>query len=385
MSEIDMLDYTKSKNLSGILISVDFEKAFDSLEWNFMLKALQKFNFGTSFINWVTLFYTDIEACITNNGSTSGYFKLQRGVRQGDPLSPYLFILAIELFAQAVRESKTIKGIKINEDSEIKISQYADDTNGILDGIVSARAFLEILRKFECCSGLKVNKEKTEAMWLGNERSSNRTPLGIKWVKTIKLLGIYVSYNDEDTTKKNLEEKLKSVRQTLSLWRMRNLTLTGKILISKSLIISKFVYSLSVLSIPETFIKIIEKIIWNFIWDGKKAKIRREVLISDYKHGGLRYPDLRSIFLSSKVKWIQQYFEISNHHWKILFDNYFSRYGGIALFIHCNIDTKLLDLYEMPAFYKDIIEIISICTKNDRNEIIWNNRNILKQKHSSFD
>ena len=89
----DIYFYTKLKNIPGMVINIDFEKAFDSVDWEFLELTMQKFNFGESVIKWVKTFYNDISSCVVNNGTTSQYFKLSRGVRQGDPLSPYLFLL----------------------------------------------------------------------------------------------------------------------------------------------------------------------------------------------------------------------------------------------------------------------------------------------------
>ena len=109
--------------------------------------------------NWVELFYCNTESCILNNGWASNFFDLSRGVRQGCPLSPYLFILSVEILAEAIRNKKEIKGIKIHN-TEVKVSQYADDTTLILDGTEeSVRASLLLIEAFGNISGLRLNNE----------------------------------------------------------------------------------------------------------------------------------------------------------------------------------------------------------------------------------
>ena len=114
------------------MLFIDFKKAFDSLDWNFMIKSLKTFNFGPDLIRWIETFYKNISSCIIDNGYTSKYFDVGRGVRQADPLSPYLFIICIELFSVTVRGDNKIKGIKLRD--EIKLTQFADDlTCSLLD------------------------------------------------------------------------------------------------------------------------------------------------------------------------------------------------------------------------------------------------------------
>ena len=121
-SIFDIMDFTLNENILGLMIFIDFHKAFDSLEWDYLYKCLEAFNFGEDFIRWVKTFYKNIESCTLNNGFFSEYFKLERGVRQGDPLSPYLFVLAIETLAIAIRQNSEIKGIVVGKE-ETKLLQ----------------------------------------------------------------------------------------------------------------------------------------------------------------------------------------------------------------------------------------------------------------------
>ena len=96
----------KKKNWPGMLLFIDFEKAFDSLEWNFLFKVPEVTNFGPMFRKWIQTFYSNITSCVINNGHASDFFQLYRGVRQGCPLSGLLFVLAIGVLAQAIRENE---------------------------------------------------------------------------------------------------------------------------------------------------------------------------------------------------------------------------------------------------------------------------------------
>ena len=129
----DIMLFTKEHKLPGLLLAVDFEKAFDSLDWTFLSKTLSAFNFGRSFIKWVNTFYCNIKSCVLNNGFSSTHFDVLRGVRQGDPLSGYLFIIALEILTINIRSSENIRGVTLCDGKEVKLTAgFADDMTTFL-------------------------------------------------------------------------------------------------------------------------------------------------------------------------------------------------------------------------------------------------------------
>lgn len=124
---LDVIEYTSLKENPGIILFLDFEKAFDTISWNFLFKSLKHYDFGTNFIKWINILYKNPSARVMNNGFSSDLFTITRGIRQGCPISALLFILSVEVLSTTLKNSKNIKGISING-TEILISQLADDT-----------------------------------------------------------------------------------------------------------------------------------------------------------------------------------------------------------------------------------------------------------------
>ena len=200
---------------------VDLEKAYDSVEWQFLTKALGKHNFGPMLIQWVKTFYNNIESCVTNNHISSPYFKITRGLRQGDPLSSYLFVLCVEVLSIYIRDNKNIEGIKVGE-QQIKLAQYADDTTAILKDVASANEFIAALNKFSQVSGLCINQDKTEAIWLGINKNNDCKPLKLKWFKgPIRLLGIFIGHDPEAVSKANFDPSREKLKCQLNIWKQR--------------------------------------------------------------------------------------------------------------------------------------------------------------------
>ena len=172
----DLIEFTESNKVSGLLLFIDFEKAFVTLEWPFIHHTLRFFNFGPNIQKWISVLYRDVESGAINGGYMTNYFRVSRGVRQGCPLSPLLFILCVELLAQKIRQNPKITGIELPNFSEVKLSQFADDTTLICKDTMSLRECMVVLGSFGDISGLKLNSKKTTVMCIGSSKN-NKTKL----------------------------------------------------------------------------------------------------------------------------------------------------------------------------------------------------------------
>lgn len=332
----DLINYLDMKNKPGLLLNIDFEKAFDSLDWNFMHQVLKTFGFGEDIRRWIKLFYTDINSTVLVNGCASSWFKIKRGCRQGDPISPYLFVICAEVLALMIRECKDIKGLVVNG-IEHKISQYADDTEFTLDeNEKSFEACFNVLEYFGKISGLKVNTDKTSAMWLGSLKNSPKQfmpHLNIAWNPPhMRVLGILLTNSLKECLKLNYDEKFYEVKKLMQAWLKRNITPLGRIMVLKSLILSKLIHLWLLLPRPpENRISELQAMCFKFVWNNKPDKISRKTSVKAVTNGGLGLPDVKTLITALKLTWIRKY-KNSSHKWKSIVTEGFTQISQLEIY-----------------------------------------------------
>ena len=385
---IDVIDFTNYNQIPGLMVMLDFEKAFDSVSWQYLFKTLECYNFGQKYIRWIKLLYNRPSICVTNNGFSTPFFPISRGIRQGCPISAFLFLLVAETMAESIRASNQIKGIKISENCTLKLTQYADDTTLFLEDELLLKEVFQFLNHFGKCSGLNINKEKTMIMALGTEGDHYKKVCGIKCAtEPIKTLGVWISKNNEEVIKLNFREKIEKMKTILNIWRQRALSIKGKVVIINSLALSQLQYISNVLYVPQNIIEEVNSLIFAFLWP-KKVHVKKEVTIQDLQNGGLKMPDFVCKVKASKVIWVKRILDNRKYinlvtvvlNLPIDFDKYCSFKNDVA-FLPSNI----------PPFYKQLLkcwyEIYSsepVSDQEIRSEYLWYNKRILINQQPVF-
>lgn len=288
------------------LISLDAEKAFDRVEWNYLFYTLGRFGFGEKFISWVRLLYASPLASVRTNNVQSEYFRLYRSTRQGCPLSPLLFAIAMEPLSVALRTNPRITGIS-RHGVELKVSLYADDLLLYVSNLpVSVPAALDTLDSFGRISGYKLNLSKSEIFPV-NE-AARKYPLRNLPFKVamegFTYLGIYVARKYEDLNKTNFAPLMKKLKGDFERWSILRLSLAARINTVKMNILPRFTYLFQCipLFLPQTFFRRLDSMISEFIWDKKVPRIRKQYLQRPKSLGGMALPNFRFYYWSANIR-----------------------------------------------------------------------------------
>lgn len=354
---IDIYDHCERNNIPGALLCTDFQKAFDSVEHDFMFSVLRKFNFGDNFIKWIQILYTEPIFKVKNNGWISEEYNMGRGIRQGCSVSALIFLLVVEILSTMIRNNCNVKGIII-DNQEHKVIQYADDMTVCVRDQESINYVLNTIDQFSMCSGLKLNVSKTKGIWLGTLKDLGlRTYCNITWTgKPVKCLGIYIGHNQDKCLHLNWYKKLERVEEVLRNWKKRKLTLFGKVEVIKTYALSKLVFPASVLPTPEEVIKRVKILIYYFLW-GERDKVKRKTISNSRINGGLGMIDVDVFFTSLKASWVGR-IQCSDGKWSDVFKMYLTRikipHDYVWKMSFRNIQHFPL-LNAIPRFYQDII------------------------------
>jgi hypothetical protein len=382
----DLIDYCQVEDVKGLLVFLDFEKAFDTLNWSFLKHTLKEFNFGPNFTRWVSLLYNDINSSVLNNGFISDSFNLQRGIRQGCPLSAFAFILCAELLANKIKKQQSINGLNIGE-FNYKLLQFADDTALIVKDIDSLKESMLVLDEFYKCSGLRLNKTKTIIITLGNNPDDDHINTRLNDInlklctESFRYLGIIYDKDEKIMEYKNFRHRLEKIENLLRIWRQRDLSLKGKVTVIKTLALSQLIFPLSMLSAPNWVIDEADKIFLKFLRDCKPRKIKRLTTEKTIAEGGLKMINVDYMAKALKASWVRKIFQNNSNKWTNIPKLYFTDYN-FEDFCLTRFDKRSFPK-KLPTFYVQCLTIIDEMRTQEPttqsevlNEYIWYNKDI---------
>jgi hypothetical protein len=320
----------KLDNIKGAMICVDQSKAFDSVDHGYMEKVFKFFNFGDQFISWLKTIGTGRKACvILGNGKTSNVFDLLKGTAQGDCPSPIIYKICAQILIFKIELDPEIRKLPVftardnpqnvdqifkNESNceTAKNESFADDSTTLTYFEYSDLAALKTdLELFRVLSGLKCNLDKTVILRIGDMESEpdpRIAQLGFTVEDECKLLGFTVS-GGEETYGKNFQTMKEKVKKTINIWKIFNLSLTGKLTIIKTLVYPILNYYLSILTPDPVWLNEIDTMIENFVAGG--MNIDKEKIYRDPTEGGLGLFKSELFFKALKVSWIRRCLHLS--------------------------------------------------------------------------
>lgn len=324
----EVLSWLKKHKKKAFILKVDFEKAFDSLNWSYLDSVLEQMNFGQIWRSWIQGCLKSAMISVLVNGSPTTQFRMERGVRQGDPLAPFLFIIAAEGLHRAIetaKEQNLFSGIQLsNGGPVISHLQYADDAIFCGDwSIQNARNLIRILKCFELATGLKVNLNKSKLFGISTVPAENETiariincPVGSF---PFLYLGLPIGVPMGRAAFWNpLIEKF---RARLSRWKAASLSFGGRLTLCKSVLGGLGTYYFSLYKAPDKVIDELERIRMRFFWGNNENRrkivwIAWKKVISSKENGGLGIGSLKAQNTALLGKWWWKFWDSSRCLWK---------------------------------------------------------------------
>jgi len=304
------------KKLNGVLFKIDFEKAYDKVKWSFLQQTLRMKGFSETWCNWIKTFVQGGNVGIKINDQMGPFFQTQKGLRQGDPLSPVLFNLVVDMLSILIARAKVngqVSGVvpHLVEDG-LSILQYADDTIIFMGhDIEQATNMKLILCMFEQLSGLKINFHKSEIFCFGKAKEEENLytqlfgcELGSYPCQYLGLPKHYKKLNNTDW--KNIEERFE---KKLSCWKGKMLSVGGRLVLINSILSNLPMFMLSFFEIPKGVLKKLEYFRSRFFWQNDQHKkkyrlVRWPIICQPKEQGGLGTQNLEIQNKCLLSKWL---------------------------------------------------------------------------------
>ena len=304
----DIMYYAGSNNLKGAIINLDWEKAFDRVSWEFLSKIMKKLGFSHFIIQWLMNLYNDITSSCLINGYVSSVFKIERGVRQGCPLSMLAYVIFQEPLYLAIGKSKKIKPLDL-PCKPIKKLGFADDTTLFVKDDNSFLEVFNIINEFEMATNSKINIKKTKLYGIGDWKGRVNWPINGFKLETehFKTLGITFSCDYDLAVNFSWRQISENIKKRISIMSSRYLTIYQRAIIVNSVISSKLWFTSHIYPLPVQYSKIINKEIFKFLWNHYNYNpIKRDTLYKSKHEGGIGMNNIdykaKSIFVFTLIK-----------------------------------------------------------------------------------
>ncbi len=325
-STYDILLESRVRGVEGLILLVDFSKAFDSVSHTYIKAAMKWFGFGTQIRRWVNLLMQDRMAVVDLAGMMTNRILLTRGVPQGDPVSCYLFIMAVEILVKKINGCRGIRRLLLGT-VLASPELYADDfTIFLMWDEESLRSTLKILDRFGRISGLRMNKKKTQCIGIGRravttERLCAETQM--LWnADTFKLLGIIYTRTTEQMYRLNIDERLTKMKEIIVRWLRIAPTIIGRLQVIKTLLLSQITHIIAIIPLPSTTDRrTINELFLKFLWGGDKHKVATERIVHGYDKGGMKFIEIGAFWKATHLTWLRRY-STSQCTWAPLLDQH---------------------------------------------------------------
>jgi hypothetical protein len=333
----ESLSWAEESNQDLVLLLFDFEKAFDRIEWGFLFGALERLDFGSTWIRWIRALYKGVTSAVRMNGELGPDF---RSVRQGYPLAPYLFILATDVLGHMLADPRNeVVGLSLPRGGLIRDQTFADDTALYLQGTpLNLDKAQKVLTTFSAASGAKVNWHKLAAIWASKKDRTWHwaTEVGLKWISRregTKYLGVLVGFHLPPEA--NFDRLMIALKSKLIAWSHNLLSLAGRILVANQVLLASMWYLAACWNPNPRMTTQIRGVIRNFIWGGKdapaRAKVKWETLILSAAQGGLGIIDPKAQSEALLAKLMIRGLSPGGEPWKELIR---SKVAQIKLLVH---------------------------------------------------
>ncbi|KAL7587442.1 hypothetical protein Lser_V15G40495 [Lactuca serriola] len=363
----ELLSWAKQQKKKIFLFKIDFEKAFDSINWGYLDSVMDQMNFGRKWTRWITCCLSSSKASVLVNGAPTTEFPISKRVRQGDPLSRFLFILAMEGLNIAIRsacEKALFHGVKLPRDGpSVSHLFYADDAIFFEEwNIYSIKNLSRILKSFHISSGLKVNFFKSRIFGVGVSKTElSKTAQVLDCLQgdfPFTYLGVPVGA--DMALKKNWKPILDKFSSKLSSWKAKSLSFGGRLTLIKSVLDCLPTYYMSLFKDPQGIIDQLDK-------------IRRRFLLGE---GGLGVGSLLAQNIALLIKWWWRFMNDKGSFWKEVIMSIHNLYNKPAIYIArkttngiwCDISKAVKSIEKLHIDHKDIFALTPETVKNCRLE-----------------